>query len=409
MALLVPNIGELESLRYLVNQSNHVLDREDNAPRDLLLKLYTSNTVPAEGDVPSETAYFEPYADGNTNTYGTAPSTGYPLCVNNRTEARYDYNDQYGILLNGSRWKISTAADPAASSTGSSGSQDSYEITVTGLTGTISVGNLVSGTGIGTGAKVARVNGSTIILTVKNSGAVSDAITFSGGVTTATYPEQTFTFTSAAGNIYGYYIVRANNMPVEVHGVVDAATAAAGTTIDKGDSTDVCIGVIGNDFITLPNLASVMDDITLGMVVGGNAAVPAGTKVGGIDRALRRIYLIDSSLQPVLLLDNIQGATDPSITLDYSVVSTDTENHQLQPGDIIYIARGTANTTTTANTYTVRSVPSATTFTTSPALDGTGDLTLYSSIMFAERFTNGPYPIQNDGDQIKVTLNISLD
>lgn len=409
MALLVPNIGELESLRYLVNQSNHVPDREDTAPRDLILKLYTSNTVPAETDVPSATAYFEPYADGNTNTYGTTPSTGYPACVNNRTEARYDYDSQRGILLNGSRWKISTAADPVASSTGSSGSQDSYEITVTGLTGTPSVGNLVSGTGIGSGAKVSRVDGSTIILSVKNSGAVSGAISFTGGVTTATYPEQTFTFSSAAGNVYGYYIVRANNMPITVHGVANAATASLGTTINKGDSTDVCLGVIGSDYITLPNTANVMDNITLGMVVGGNAAVPAGTKVGGIDRALRRIYLVNSSLQPVLLTDNIQGATDPSITLDHSQVSTGANNHQLQPGDIIYIARGSGNTTTTPNTYTIFSTPTATTFTTTPALDGTGSLTLYSSIMFAERFTNGPYPIQNDGDQIKVTLNISLD
>lgn len=409
MALLVPNIGELESLRYLVNQSNHVLDREDTAPRDLLLKLCGSNTVPSEGDIPSETAYYEPYADGNTNTYGVAPSTGYPSVVNNRTESRYNYSDQYGILLNGSRWKISTAADPVASSTGASGSQDSYEIIVTGLTGTISVGNVVSGTGIAVGAKVARVDGTTIILTVKNAGDVSGAITFGGGVTTAAYPEQTFTFSSAAGNIYGYHIVRANNMPVEVHGVADAAVAAAGTQLTKGDSTDVCIGVIGNDFITLPNVAAVMDDVTLGMLVGGNAAVPESTYVGGIDRALRRIYLLDDSLQPVLLTDNIQGATDPSITLDYSVVSTGAENHQLQSGDIIYIARGTGNTTTTANTYTVRSIPTGSTFTTSPALSGTGNLTLYSSIMFSERFTNGPYPIQNDGDQIKVTLNISLD
>jgi hypothetical protein len=198
-------------------------------------------------------------------------------------------------------------------------------------------------------------------------------------------------------------------MPVEVHGVEDAATATSATTISKGDSTDVCIGVIGNDFITLPNVADVMNDITLGMVVGGNAAVPAGTKVGGIDRAFRRIYLVDSSLEPVLLTDNIQAATDPSITLDYSEVSTGTEDHQLQPGDIIYIARGTGNTTTTPNTYTVHTTPDSNTFTTTPALDGTGDLTLYSSIMFSERFTNGPYPIQNNGDQIKVTLNISLD
>ena len=67
MALLVPNIGELESLRYLINNNNHVLDREDNAPRDLILKLYSSDTTPAEGDVPSTTAYYEPYANGNTN------------------------------------------------------------------------------------------------------------------------------------------------------------------------------------------------------------------------------------------------------------------------------------------------------------------------------------------------------
>ena len=51
MALLVPNIGELESLRYLLNATHEI-------PRNLILKLYTSNTTPAEGDVPSQTAYY---------------------------------------------------------------------------------------------------------------------------------------------------------------------------------------------------------------------------------------------------------------------------------------------------------------------------------------------------------------
>lgn len=341
MALLVPNIGELESLRYLVNQNNFVLDREDNAPRDLVLKLYTSDTTPAEADVPSATAYYEPYQNGNTNQYGNTVNTGYPYCVNNRTEARYDYTGQTGILLNGGQWKIN---------------QDS----------------------------TANV------------------------VTTATYPEQTFTFAGAAGNVYGYYIVRANNMPLAVQGVADAASGAAATTLTKGDASNVCIGVIGNDYITLPNVASIMDNITLGMSVGGNTAVPAGTLVGGIDRAQRRIYLVDSANAAVALTDNIQGATDPSIELDYTVATAGAA-HNLQAGDVIYIARGTSNTTTTEQTYTIFSTPSTTTFTTTPALDGTGNLTLYSSIMFAERFTNGPYPIQNNGDQIKVTLNISLD
>lgn len=337
MALLVPNIGELESLRYLINQNNSAADREDNAPRDLVLKLYTSDTTPAEGDVPSATAYFEPYAAGNTNTYGTAPTTGYPACVNNRTEARYDYDSQYGILLNGSRWTISQT----------------------------------------------------------------------GGTTTATYPEQTFEFTGAAGNVYGYYIVRANNMPVAIQGVTGVSTAAAGSTIAK---TNV-VGVIGNKYITLDNVANVMDNITLGMRVSSTAAntgpngIDTGSIIVGIDRAARRVYLDKA------LIDNIQSSNNnASIDFNFSVVTT-TSNHQLQPGDVIYIAQGSGNTTTEANTYTVFSTPTATTFTTTPALKGTSNanVTLYSSIMYAERFTNGPYEIQNNGDQIKITLNISLD
>ena len=42
-------------------------------------------------------------------------------------------------------------------------------------------------------------------------------------------------------------LVRANNMPTTIHGVADAATASAGTTISK---TGVR-GTIGNDYIVL--------------------------------------------------------------------------------------------------------------------------------------------------------------
>ena len=393
MALLVPNIGEVESLRYLLNATHQI-------PRNLTLKLFTSNTDPAEGDVPSTTAYYEPYVDGNTNGYGTtAPlATGYPEVVNNRADQSYDNN--YGILLNGNRWAIATAGDPVASGTGT-GTSAEYTITVSGVTGTISVGNLVSGTGIGSGCKVSRVSGSTIVLTVANSGAVSGTINFSGGVTTATYPEQTFTFLAAAGNVYGYYLARANNMPLTIQGVVDAADASAGTVLTKGDNTDPCNGVVGNSFITLPNVASIMDDITIGMDVTGNNGVDSNTTIIGIDLLNRIIYLNNP------LVDNIQVATDSSITLEYSKVTA--TSHGLVVGDVIYIAQGSTNSGTVDATYTVFSVADANTFTTTPALKGTGDLTLYSSIMFAERFTNGPYPIQNNGDQIKITLNVSLD
>ena len=261
-----------------------------------------------EGDDPLKVlaAYVrEPYADGNTLGYGTASNTGYPLVVNNRSDQ--DYTNNYGILLNGNRWAISTAGDPIASGTGT-GSAGAYTISVASVTGTISVGNLVAGTGIGAGAKVSRVDGSTVVLTVANSGAVSGTINFTGGVTTATYPEETFTFTGAAGNVYGYYLARANNMPVSIHGVTDAAAAATGTVLTKGDNTDPAIGVIGNKYITLANVANIMDDITVGMVVGGNNAVPANTEIIGID-ILNRILYINNALT-----DNIQVATDSSIT-----------------------------------------------------------------------------------------------
>jgi len=335
MALLVPNIGEIESLRYLIAQNNHTASLADQSPRNLVLKLFTSNTTPAESDVPSPTAYYEPYGVGNTNAYGFAPTTGYPYCVNNRSDQVY--TSQTGILLNGSRWRINNV----------------------------------------------------------------------GSGTTASYPEQTFTFTGDAGDVYGYYVTRANNMPVALQGTVHAATVGIGTTVTKGNNTDPVIGVIGNQYITVDPDQSV-DDLTLGMVVGGNAGIQTGTKVIGIDRALKVVYLDKA------LIDNIQVATGSSVTFSYGkIVAT---GHQLVAGDVLYIAVGTGNTTLTAGTYTVFSVPNANEFYTTPSLTATSNATvglntatLYSSIMYAERFTNGPYSIQNNGDQIKITLNVALD
>ena len=68
--------------------------------------------------------------------------------------------------------------------------------------------------------------------------------------------------------------------------------------------------------------------------------------------------------------------------------------HGLNPGDVIYIAQGTGGAHVAAH-YTVFETPSDTTITTSPALGGMLVRQLYSSIFFVERFTNGPYAIQN--------------
>lgn len=347
MALLVPVIGEIESLRYLVGANNHVATIAETNPRNLILKLFSSNTAIADSNAPSASFntigdFYEPYNSTGTVGYGTTATTGYPLCVNNRTDQNYSSN--YGILLNGSRW--------------------TYALSGTGNT-----------------------------------------------ITTFTYPEQTFTFTGAAGNIYGYYLTRATNLPILVHGVVDAATVGVGTIITKGNDSNPTIGILGNSYIDIAPALSV-DDVTVGMGVthialhGNPIGIATGTTVVGVDRALKRVYLSTPVQQ------NIQVATGSTCNFSFSKVSVkagSASTHGLTAGDVLYVARGTSNTTTTANVYTVHTVYNPNEFTTTPALDGTGDATLYSSIFYAERFTNGPYAIQNNGDQIKVTLNVSLE
>ena len=161
---------------------------------------------------------------------------------------------------------------------------------------------------------------------------------------------------------------------------------------------------------------NVAENLTVGMAISQTASpngIAATTTIVGIDLETKtgeigpRVYLSE------LLVDNIQVSNgNDAILYDYSIVTSDPGgsalDHYLNPGDVIYIAQGTSSSIPAAH-YTVFETPTSSTFTTTPALSGTGDATLYASIFFAERFTNGPYAIQNNGDQIKVTLNVSLD
>tara|TARA_B100002019_G_scaffold261842_1_gene248891 strand:- start:16487 stop:17935 length:1449 start_codon:yes stop_codon:yes gene_type:complete len=482
MALLVTDQGEIDSLRTLLNATHEI-------PRNLVLKLYTGPaTAPSEQDVPSATKYFEPYNATNNSGYGSAPTTGYPLVVNNRTEENQDFDAQYGILLNGNRWTIATTASAVANTT-CAGTTGTYQITVASNTD-IKKGDYAVASGIPDNTYVVDIDGANIELSQKLTATITagTACSFGRGRTTASYPEQIFTFTSAAGNVYGYYLARANNMPVALQGVVDGGTVAAlGTSIEKAG----CKGVIGNDYIELIETpftqaisSGAQNAFVLGVAAGGNLSsiavgqrvsgtnIPAETRVSGIDG--QNIYIDkpvtggnasgDATFIPDVakeltvgqavtktggsgqtgpdafpanttivgidfakkagdigprvylsnqLTDNVGTASsNDKVDFDYSVMTTDPSGsavaHGLNPGDVIYIAQGTTSTIT-AQHYTVHTVPSSSTFTTTPALSGTGDATLYSSIFFAEQFTNGPYAIQNNGDQIKVTLNVSLD
>ena len=462
MALLVTDNGEIDSLRNLLNQNQAI-------PRNLILKLFTTNTYPAEADTPSQTAYYEPYTTNNTLGYGTAPATGYSQVINTRHDQ--DYSQQYGKLLNGNRWTIETLSNAAVQVQGS-GTANEYGITVAS-NAEIKKGDYVTGGSVGTGAYVVDIDGNNLLLSVKNQGTFTNQnLDFGKGRTTASYPEETFEFSGPAGDVYGYMLVRANNLPTTIHGVADAGTAAAGTQIEKtsvkgniGDTyltlnavsnTTACTGTAGNFSV----VATSTSGIAVKQRVTGTG-VAAGTRVAGI--AGTTVYL-DTALSGAVSGDlTFQANVAENLTLGMSVSQTATPNgidtgtiitgidyetadqdgtvvvhinnavietisdnanngevqfdfskctataHALNVGDTIYIAQGTGNNTTTSSTYTVFETPDANTFTTTPALDGTGDVTLYSAIFFAERFTNGPYAIQNAGDQIKVTLNVSLD
>ena len=177
-------------------------------------------------------------------------------------------------------------------------------------------------------------------------------------------------------------------------------------------------GNASGDATFIPDVAA---ELTVGQVVtktggggqGGPDAFPADTTIIGIDYSKQTGEIGPKVFLSNQLTDNVgRASSNDKVDFDYSVMTTDPSgsavDHNLNVGDVIYIAQGTTSTIT-AQHYTVHTVPTNSTFTTTPALSGTGDATLYSSIFFAEQFTNGPYAIQNPGDQIKVTLNVSLD
>ena len=75
MALLFPNNGEGDALQYLVNRA---------APENLILRLYTSNTTPAEADVAAtytEATGFGYAALTLTGASWGAPSEGAPSSI----------------------------------------------------------------------------------------------------------------------------------------------------------------------------------------------------------------------------------------------------------------------------------------------------------------------------------------
>ena len=397
MPLLVPNIGEQESLRYLVNYSH-------NKPTNLILKLLSNNSAtpwsnPTESDTPASlrtATYIEPYTYASGGTAASSPY-GYPVCD-------APYANQYGKLLDGSNW------------------------TCTAAEGT--------------------------------------------DTTTASYPEQTFTFTSGSVYIHGYMVCRANsvaqsflNNPTAAVTVAANATltGTAATATPTGGPNGFATNTLGSPYVQVTAIASPTGsggafnsanftvssatNIAVGQYATGTGIGPyarvigingttisvsvpcTGTVSGTVNfyegrwaqgqdisgtgiPASTTIVGYDPTNGIITLSANANATVTGTITGAFRAISATA--HGALPGDVVYLARQSGNSTLVTGTYIVNHCD-ANSFETIPAIStaasttgGANGVVIYDSIMFLEKFTNGPYYIQNNGDQIKVTLNVSL-
>jgi hypothetical protein len=356
MALLVPNIGELESLRYLVNQTGQT-------PKNLVLKLISHTNVsaptfaPQESDTPKLII-----ASGYTEPYTYAVGTG--------TDALDPYGYDYYQAIN-----TAGAVIPAVAS---------------GVAGNRKYGYLLPGA-----QWTATISGDT------------------NGTTTASFPEQTFTFEAGTTYIHGYFVARANTIQQKyLNNPTNTNISAAATTVTR--TTAAATSTENVQGSTRLKVTAAVGNIAPGMVVtvtsGQTGAITGTVTVVGVDNAiisaaagLSAAYIVTLSSP---LTTSLTPAGGDTITFSFSQITA--TNHGGAVGDVVWIGRGTGNTTTTEGNYTIYEVPDANTIRTWPALDGTGTCGIYDSIMFSESFTNGPYKIQNNGDQIKITLNVSL-
>ena len=398
MPLLVPNIGEQESLRYLVNYSH-------NKPTNLILKLISSASAtpwsnPTENDTPASlrtAAFQEPYTFASGGSAAASPY-GYPV-------ADAPYTNQYGKLLDGSNWTC-TAAEGTDTTTASYPEQTF---------------NFTSGSVYIHGYMVSRAN--SVIQQFKNNptAAVSVAAnaTLTGTAATATASGGPNGFsTNTLGSVYVQVTPVAS--PTGSVGAFNTAnfTVSSATSIAVGQyaiGTGVgpyarVIGVNGTTIsVSVPCTGTVSGTVNFyegrfaqGQDISGTG-IPGSTTVVGYDPSNGIITLSQAA----------NGTVSGTITAACRVVAATA--HGALPGDVVYLARQSGNSTLVTGTYLVNHCPDANSFETLPAIStaasvtgGANGVVIYDSIMFLEKFTNGPYYIQNNGDQIKVTLNVSL-
>lgn len=168
-----------------------------------LLRLY-DGTQPSTGGTATTllseltgNATFAPSASGGVLTLNSITQDSSANASGTSTWFRWVKSDGTTHVMDGT-----VGIQMTTTITGTSGAAT---ITVGSNSG-IAVGNAVSGTGIGTGAKVVNINGTTVTLSVNNSGTPSGNGTFSydlnlvNNVITATQPVSVTSFVITEGN-----------------------------------------------------------------------------------------------------------------------------------------------------------------------------------------------------------------
>ncbi len=172
MALLVVDGGESLALQYLTNKAS--------SPQDLVLRLYTNNHTPAYADVVGT------YTEASSFGYAAVTLTGASWTV----EAAYDFTD---LVIDGSNAaKVTSASHNFVSS---------------------DVGRMIrvlAGTGFTPGVYRVVSTASNAAVFDRNVGTTSSTGGSFHAATCIAFAAQTFTFTGALGNVYGYYLTRAS-------------------------------------------------------------------------------------------------------------------------------------------------------------------------------------------------------
>jgi len=410
MALKVPDIGEIESIRFLVNSTQ-------TTPRNLILKLLTNGSATtwggeAETDTPAtlRTATFvEPYTYAVGSGGSAASPKSYPLA----SVAQYTggaitslpYSNQFGILLHGTNWRVQTTGT----------TQATYpEQTFTFVPDTsfyvhgycVVRANSFAQTFLNnlTGGATITANSSTYTLTASTATSygnvlggtqlqIDPTVTLTSNVSSSANSTLLTTSGSTTGIQVGMYAVGTGVGP---YARVTAVPSATTVVVSMP-----CTGAIASGTVKFYE-----GRIAPGQGVSGTG-VAASTTVSGYDPNTGIVFVNN------LFTANVTG----TITFTYSLISATAHGGLI--GDTVFVTGtgGTAVITAgsggvfTVNDGGAGSASGANAFSTYPNIPCTsaGTIVIYDNIMYEEKFTNGPYYIQNSGDQIKITLNVSLD